>query len=143
MSGCLYLAAALVLMTMAVLDALLAGRRAAQLAAQVALQGGLDGAGRAGGSLDAKLLEELDGAAAHAAAQHDISTLLVDEARHLSGLVTAVEGVGNHLHGFDFFTLHVDQGKVRTAPEVLGHDAFQAMVGFCRNSDSHVLLLID
>ncbi len=62
---------------MPVFDTLFAGCCTYQFSAQVAFQGSAYRPGSTGRGLDAELLKELDGAAAHTTAEHHISFLLI------------------------------------------------------------------
>ena len=116
---------------MTVLDTFFAGGCAAEFAAQVTFQGVPHRAGCTGSGLDAKLLEELDCPASHAAAEHDISALILYEAGHLAGLVACVKRVIDHFHSFDIFSFDLDESKEGAAPKVMGHEAVQSIIGFC------------
>jgi len=110
--------------SMTMFDAFFAGCSTAEFAAKITLKGVLYRPGCTRSSLDIELLEELDCPAAHAATEHDISILLLDEARYLAGLVAGVKGVINHFYRFNFLTFHLDEGKEGAAPKVMGHRAF-------------------
>jgi len=112
------------LVTVAVFDTLFAGGCPAEFTTQKTFQGLLHSARCTCGGLDAELLEELDGPATHAAAEHDIGVLLLDEARHLAGLVAIIERILDDFDGFDFSSIDVDQSKERTTAKVMSYKTF-------------------
>jgi hypothetical protein len=115
---------------MTVLDALFAGGSAGQFSSQVPFQRLAHGSISPGRGVDTELLEEFDGSASHPSAEHHIGVLFFYETRHLTRLMTIIEGIVNYLYGLDIPAFQVDQGKKRAAPKMMGYDTFEFITGF-------------
>jgi len=127
----------MLVITMSMLNTLPAGRSTREFSSQVAFQSSVDRPVSACGRCYSILFEELDGSPAHAAAEHHIRLLFINEARHLSWLVGAEKGVGDHLYSFDIVTFKINNSKVWAAPKVMRDHAIQSIIGFNRYSNSH------
>lgn len=111
--------------------AVCAGGSFVEFPGEILLHSSLHGAGHPGGNAHPKLFKELDRPATHAATEHNIGVLAVDEVGYLPDLMTGEEGVIYDLHVFDLVVFHVYQGKERAAPEMLGDDAVESIIGLC------------
>jgi hypothetical protein len=105
------------------LDTLFTGSRTSQFATQVTFQGRMHGPIRTGGSLNTKLLKELDRTATHTTTEHHISLLLVDKTGNLSWLVGAIIGISDYFHSLNISPFNIDQGEKGAAPEMVGYTA--------------------
>jgi hypothetical protein len=117
-----------VMVSVAVSLALRAGGSTLQLSLQVAFHRLSNAAAGARGRLYAETFKELNGSPAHPAADHHIRLLLLDESRYLSGLVSCEKGIIDDLGRSDLSILHLDQGKKRTAPKMVGYLALQTLI---------------
>lgn len=103
---------------------------AIQLTAQIPLQCFAYGSGCAGCYLDAVLLEEFDGLPTHAAANHYVSALAVDEIRHHPGGVVFKIRIIHPVDRFDLVAFHIQENVSRTTTEVVADDRIHSVLIF-------------
>jgi len=94
--------------------------------------GVIRGAGHAGINGDARILERILGAAAHAAADDGIGLHLLEESRQ--GAVAAAAG-GHHKRRLDFRAFHIIKFELFRVAKVLEH--FAVFIGDC---NTHIIL---
>ena len=122
-------------------DAFGTGRRARQPTGQIGVQRLADRSSRSGGGLDTGFMKKGDGTPAHAAADHHLGALLMDERGNLSRLMRFGEGIGHHLSGPHRPLLLLGQHEIGGVPEMLGHGTVESLIGFSGYSDLHTVRL--
>jgi hypothetical protein len=91
---------------------------------QITMQGLLYRTRCARNGLDAVLLKKANRPVPHAAGQHHVNPMAVNEGRYLSGPVAVVKGIFYNLDGYNCVLFYLGDDKVGAAAKVIANGTF-------------------
>ena len=106
-----------------------AWRRAADLSLKISFDNILDSASNACNHIDTKLIEKTHGPLSHAPGDNDLSALISDKSRNLTGLTMgALKRIFHFKAQREFSIFDIGYGVVGTASEMGAHIRFQSLI---------------